>query len=103
MARSLVRLFLLLAAQFLIASDLGELRLLRGYADLMCERFGERVAIEWRIDDTLLDCPVPVMSMQPLLENIFKHTVERRPQAIRIVVCAMREARTLVAITLSAC
>ena len=66
-----------------------ELRLLRGYAALMGERFEDRVRIAWRIDDTLLACQVPVMSMQPLLENIFKHTVERRrqPTAITISVC----------------
>jgi hypothetical protein len=69
-----------------------ELRLLRGYAALMSERFADRVRIEWHIDDTLLACQVPVMSMQPLLENIFKHTVERRRQATGIVISASREA-----------
>jgi hypothetical protein len=65
-----------------------ELRLLRGYAALMAERFSDRVSIAWQIDDTLLACAVPVMSMQPLLENIFKHTVEKRrlPTAITISV-----------------
>ncbi|MBV7537713.1 histidine kinase [Duganella sp. sic0402] len=63
-----------------------ELRILRGYAALMGERFSDRVTVNWTIDESLLDCSVPVMSMQPLLENIFKHTVEkqRRPTAISI-------------------
>jgi hypothetical protein len=66
-----------------------ELRILRGYAALMSERFADRVSIKWDIDETLLPCEVPVMSMQPLLENIFKHTVEKRrqPTAISISVC----------------
>lgn len=68
-----------------------ELRLLRGYASLMGERFSDRVHIDWRIDDTLLACPVPVMSMQPLLENIFKHTVERRRQKTTITISIHRE------------
>jgi two-component system LytT family sensor kinase len=34
---------------------------------------------------------VPVMSIQPLLENIFKHTVERRRDLTRIVVTVARE------------
>jgi hypothetical protein len=67
-----------------------ELRLLRGYAQLMCERFSDRVSVEWRIDEALLSCQVPVMSMQPLLENIFKHTVERHRQPTAIVVSASR-------------
>jgi LytS/YehU family sensor histidine kinase len=67
-----------------------ELRLLRGYALLMSERFEDRVRIEWRIDASLLACQVPVMSMQPLLENIFKHTVERRRAATGITITAAR-------------
>lgn len=67
-----------------------ELRLLRGYAALMAERFADRVTIAWDVDDTLLACPVPVMSMQPLLENIFKHTVERRRQPTTITIAVQR-------------
>jgi LytS/YehU family sensor histidine kinase len=73
-----------------------ELRILRGYAALMAERFADRVSIAWHVDDTLLACPVPVMSMQPLLENIFKHTVEKRRQAIAVTISAQREQDVLV-------
>ncbi|MDB5919493.1 MAG: sensor histidine kinase [Massilia sp.] len=69
----------------------SELRLARGYADVMQERFGERVGIDWYIDDGALGCMLPVMSIQPLLENIFKHTVERRREPTRIVVSAARQ------------
>ena len=73
-----------------------ELRLLRGYVALMSERFADRVQIDWQIDESLLACPVPVMSMQPLLENIFKHTVERRRGLTRITIGVAREDRQLV-------
>ena len=73
-----------------------ELRLLRGYAALMAERFSDRVSIAWQIDEALLNCPVPVMSLQPLLENIFKHTVERRRQPTAIAITAHREDGLLV-------
>jgi two-component system LytT family sensor kinase len=56
----------------------AELRLVRGYAYVMGERFSERVSIDWDIDDGIGACIVPVMSIQPLLENVFKHTVEKR-------------------------
>lgn len=62
----------------------AELRLARGYAAVMAERFTDRVEIEWDVDDAALSCTVPVMSLQPLLENVFKHTVERRRQLTRI-------------------
>ena len=65
-----------------------ELRLVQGYASVMLERFGERVRIDWRIDDAALACEVPVMSIQPLLENVFKHTVERQRGATQVAVAA---------------
>jgi two-component system LytT family sensor kinase len=73
-----------------------ELRLVRGYARVMEERYAERVTIAWQIDDDALACPVPVMSIQPLLENIFKHTVEQRRAAVRIAVAARRHGKLLV-------
>jgi two-component system LytT family sensor kinase len=68
-----------------------ELRLAQGYARVMQERYADRVAIEWRIADATLGCTLPVMSIQPLLENIFKHTVERRRQQTRIAISTARE------------
>lgn len=73
-----------------------ELRLLRGYAKLMEERFIDRVQIDWDIDTTCGDCLVPVMSMQPLLENVFKHTVERRSSTTHITITAQRDRDALV-------
>jgi LytS/YehU family sensor histidine kinase len=56
-----------------------ELRIVRGYA--ADERTLCRPGQHQRdIDDAALACEVPVMSVQPLLENVFKHTVERRRQ-----------------------
>ena len=68
-----------------------ELRLLRGYARLMEERFADRVDIAWDIDASCGECMVPVMSMQPLLENVFKHTVEKRRGVTKIVIGARRD------------
>ena len=74
----------------------SELRLARGYAALMAERFVDRVEIEWQIDEACLACTVPVMSLQPLLENVFKHTVEQRRHMTHIIVSAALEEGQLV-------
>ncbi|SFU84103.1 sensor histidine kinase [Pseudoduganella namucuonensis] len=73
-----------------------ELRLLRGYAHLMSERYTDRVRIAWHIDEAMHGCEVPLMSLQPLLENVFKHTVERRRQPTRITIAALRDGGELV-------
>jgi two-component system LytT family sensor kinase len=74
----------------------AELRLARSYADVMAERFAGRVRIAWHVDDSLLGEDVPVMSLQPLLENVFKHTVERRRGLTRIDVSARRDGAVMV-------
>lgn len=73
-----------------------ELRLARAYAGVMEGRFDGRARVDWRIDGALLDVVLPAMSVQPLLENVFKHTVERRRIPTRITVSAAREGGDLV-------
>jgi signal transduction histidine kinase len=73
-----------------------ELRLLRGYADLMAARHDERVTLTWDIAPGLDACPVPFMCLQPLLENVFRHTVERRRGQVRIGLSARRDGDRLV-------
>ena len=73
-----------------------ELRLARAYAGVMEGRFDGRAQIEWRIEESVLGVPLPAMSVQPLLENVFKHTVERRRAPTRILVSAAREGESLV-------
>jgi len=63
-----------------------ELKLLELYAQIMQERFAGHVALTWNVADDALDAQVPTLLLQPLLENAFKHGVERsrEPVAIRI-------------------
>jgi LytS/YehU family sensor histidine kinase len=93
---TLVRLADMLRA----ALDLGErpqatlaeeLRLARAYACVMEERYDGRARVDWEVDDAVLGVLLPAMSVQPLLENVFKHTVERRREPTRIRVDAARE------------
>ncbi|MFZ5550409.1 MAG: sensor histidine kinase [Pseudomonadota bacterium] len=55
-----------------------ELALVRGYVEIMLERFGDRASIDWQVDEAALACRVPTLSLQVLLENVFKHVVEQR-------------------------
>jgi len=72
-----------------------ELRLLRAYADLMAARHADRVTLAWVVDAGADTCLVPVMCLQPLLENVFRHTVERRRGAVRIALSARRDGANL--------
>jgi signal transduction histidine kinase len=73
-----------------------ELRLLTLYAEIMLERFADRATLQWEIEEAALTAPVPVLLLQPLLENAFKHGVERTRIRVRVEVAARREAENLV-------
>lgn len=72
-----------------------ELRTLELYAEIMLERFRDRVTLDWQIDQALLDTPVPALLLQPLLENVFKHGVEPTVAHVRITVSVRRGSGSL--------
>jgi sensor histidine kinase YesM len=63
---------------------------LEKYADIMQERFEGRARVRWEITESALDLRVPPMLLQPLLENAFKHGVERNTEPVDIVIRAAR-------------
>jgi len=63
-----------------------ELALLRAYADIMAQRFSDRVRIAWEVDTAAHACRVPTLGLQPLLENCFRHVVERRSALTHIAI-----------------
>jgi hypothetical protein len=72
-----------------------ELRTLELYTDIMRERFRDRVTLFWQTDQALLDIPVPALLLQPLLENVFKHGVERTVTRVRINISVRHESGSL--------
>jgi hypothetical protein len=75
-----------------------EMRLLELYAQIMLERFADRATVQWQVDEDALTVAVPVLLLQPLLENAFKHGVERTRVRMCVEIIARREADSLVLI-----
>lgn len=69
-----------------------ELRLLEGYSAIMCERFADRVTLQQEVDPAARACRVPTLSVQPLMENAFRHGVERSSEPTRLVLRARRQS-----------
>ncbi|MGC9162259.1 MAG: sensor histidine kinase [Thiomonas sp.] len=61
-----------------------EIDLARRYLDIESVRFGARMQVNWRVDDSLLQVRVPTLTLQPLVENAVRHGVERSSRAVRI-------------------
>jgi hypothetical protein len=72
-----------------------ELMLLHAYADIMTQRFADRVDIRWEVDPEAGHCRVPTLGLQPLLENCFRHVVEQRREPTHVVIRAGRDADKL--------
>ncbi len=50
-----------------------ELRYLDSYLSIQNRRFGERIQIKKSIDEALMDCLIPKLILQPLVENSLEH------------------------------
>ncbi len=72
-----------------------EADVLKLYASIMQERFAGRATLDWDLADDALDAAVPAMLLQPLLENAYKHGVERATGPVAIRIAARRDADLL--------
>jgi two-component system, LytTR family, sensor kinase len=73
-----------------------EIEFAKRYLDIEQIRFGGRLAVEFDVPDELLTAAVPVLILQPLIENAIKHAVSPREAGGSIRVTARRTDRTLV-------
>jgi two-component system LytT family sensor kinase len=63
-----------------------ELRYVEKYLRLEQARFGERLRVRVQVDPEVLQAVVPVLSLQPLVENAVRHGVESRPEGGRVAI-----------------
>jgi signal transduction histidine kinase len=73
-----------------------ELELTRKYLEIEQARFGSRLTIEWCVDNSVLDLPVPSLVVLPLVENAIRHGLSRKMGPGRLAIEARREARSVV-------
>ncbi|HYM21927.1 MAG TPA: histidine kinase [Vicinamibacterales bacterium] len=73
-----------------------EMRFVRDYLSLEQLRLGDRLRVVERIDPEALDCIVPSLTLQPLVENAIKHAIAPRVQGGTIEIHAALDADSLV-------
>jgi two-component system LytT family sensor kinase len=63
-----------------------ELEFLERYVEIQRTRFGDRLRFELKVDDNVLDCLVPTLGLQSLVENAIRHGIEPsgKPGTVRV-------------------
>lgn len=75
-----------------------EVELARRYLEIERWRLGERLQVDWQLPDPLPAICLPILTLQPLMENAVRHSVERQaaPGPIRVECQAGRQSLSLV-------
>jgi LytS/YehU family sensor histidine kinase len=73
-----------------------ELALLHSYLDIEKVRLGERLQLSWAIDEACLEALVPVLILQPIVENAIVHAIAKRQAPGLLSVRIEREQAHLV-------
>jgi len=72
-----------------------ELELIRKYLDIEQARFGDRLTVEWRVDESVVDCHVPSLIVLPLVENAIRHGLSPKVGPGRLTIAAQSEGSRL--------
>lgn len=67
-----------------------EIQLTKSYLAIESLRLGDRLQIEWQIDDNLLNTVIPSLSLQPLAENAIYHGIEPIEKGGKIHISALQ-------------
>ncbi len=67
-----------------------ELELLMRYVELMQLRFGDRIVVEWAVEDAARRARVPFLVLQPLVENAYEHGLAGRETGGHVRIGASR-------------
>jgi two-component system sensor histidine kinase AlgZ len=73
-----------------------ELQLARRYLDMEKRRLGDRLEVDWRVEDLPPAAAVLPFILQPLLENAVGHGVQSRPEGGRVSVYGRSEGDRVV-------
>ncbi|MBI4663104.1 MAG: histidine kinase [Verrucomicrobia bacterium] len=75
-----------------------ELQFVERYLEIQQTRFGDKLRVEQEIEQAALDCLVPALVLQPLVENAIRHGIEPAEKAGVVRLTARRENGNLVLI-----
>jgi two-component system sensor histidine kinase AlgZ len=74
----------------------SEIEIARAYERVERLRLGERLRVDWQVDDLPMDAQVPALILQPLLENAVYHGIEPLEKGGTVRITGRRDGRRAV-------
>ncbi|MGE5492116.1 MAG: sensor histidine kinase [Actinomycetota bacterium] len=78
-----------------LVSLADEIALGRQYLELEKLRLGERLRVEWQVEEVPFDPLIPPLMLQPLLENAVYHGIEKAPEGGTVSIAFARRGDEL--------
>ncbi|EGO63391.1 histidine kinase internal region [Acetonema longum DSM 6540] len=75
-----------------IAEEMEEIK---AYLEIVKSRFGSRLTISMDVDDTVLNTAIPVLAVQPLVENAIQHGLFPKLSECHLAITALKEEDTV--------
>ncbi len=72
-----------------------ELNTIKSYIDIQLLRFENRFCVEYSIENDTLECHVPKMILQPLVENAIVHGIENADKCVKLTIRTLLVNSTL--------
>lgn len=69
-----------------------ELKIIKNYIYIQHIRFADRFCVEFHVEEELLNCRLPKMILQPLVENAIVHGIEDCPSFCKLSISAIQES-----------
>jgi sensor histidine kinase YesM len=63
-----------------------EIGLLQQFTDVMLERYPDKLSVTYQIPQELMPAQVPVLLLQPIVENAIQYAIDYRPET-RVAIC----------------
>lgn len=73
-----------------------ELEVTRRYLNIESLRLGSRLTLDWQVEEGLQELRVPLLCLQPLLENAVYHGIQQLPEGGEIAIKAARKGTSLI-------
>ena len=73
-----------------------ELDGIKSYLEIVKARFGSRLTVDFDIDESVLTTPIPVLSIQPLVENAVHHGLFPKLTACHLTVSVCRDQNDII-------